>query len=74
MNVTDAVLRLEAAWAGTCDDSYIRSLDFDDVDDAAHVQGNPNGPCQSALMLLDRWHFAWAGSRSVMERVAACST
>lgn len=73
VDVTDAVLRLEAAWAGTYDNLYIRSLDFDDIDDESHVKGNPDGPRQSSLMLLDRWHFAWDRSRSVMERVAIMS-
>ncbi|NKI94695.1 hypothetical protein [Rhizobacter sp. SG703] len=66
-DVGDPLQRIEAAWASTLQPAYSNSLDFDDVRDDVHQKGNPAGPRQTVLNLLDDWHFALTKSRTALE-------
>ena len=69
-DVTDVLQRIEAAWASTVDPTYARSLDLDDVRDDVHRAHEPDGPRQTALVLLDRWHFGWRKSLAGLEQIS----
>ncbi|NTX14389.1 hypothetical protein HUA76_26660 [Myxococcus sp. CA056] len=72
-DVGDPLQRVEAAWASILDKGYARSLDFDDVRDEVNRKGDPDGPRQKALLLLDDLHFAWGKSRTALEWTAVKS-
>lgn len=72
-DVSDPLQRIEAAWASTVDKAYAKSLDFDNVRDDVHSKGNPAGPRQTALNLLDDLHFAWVRDRTALEWATAKS-
>lgn len=66
-DITDALQRIEAAWASTVDPKYARSLDFDDVRDELVRKGDPDGLRQSALIRLDHLHFHFTDNRTTLE-------
>lgn len=69
-DITDALQRLEAAWASTVDPRYARSLDFDDIRDELVKKGDPDGLLQSALIALDDLHYQFSESSGSLEQEA----
>jgi hypothetical protein len=69
-DVSDGLRRIEAAWAATIHTDYSRDLDFDDIRDDVHHKGNPDGPRQTALILLDRLHMGWRRNHPGVEQIA----
>lgn len=63
-NIHDALHRVEAAWASIIDKRYARCLDFDDVRNDVDCKGNPDGPLQTALCVLEDMHFALSNDRA----------
>ena len=74
-DVSDALNRLEAAWASQISIHYSRSLNYLDVRDEVMTQGNPDGPLQGALLKLQFLHLVYRkGKPQMISESTRCAT